>query len=175
MFFDLRTVYGEAGLVDELRRQVLDKTRANRIFLAYMVGNALKHRPPLSMFGRLTTIRSGEHRRTIDLKHTGVVPIIDLARIYALAGGHEAVNTQERLQVAAESNEISARSAHDLRDALEFMAFLRIRHQARQLEAGRAADSFLDPGTLSNFERTQLKDAFEVVQTLQSVLAQRYR
>jgi CBS domain-containing protein len=175
VFFDLRLIHGRASLVDDLRRHVLKQTQANRIFLAYMVGNALTHRPPLSLFGGLSPIRSGTHRDTIDLKHSGIVPIVDLARIYALAGGHAAVNTHDRLAVAAESKEISAQSAHDLRDALEFVSSLRIRHQARQLASGAQADNFITLDELSNFERSQLKDAFGVVQTLQSVLAQRYR
>ncbi len=175
VFFDLRLIHGQASLLDDLRRSVLQRTRSNRIFLAYMVGNALLHRPPLSMFGGISTIRAGEHRHTVDLKHSGIVPIVDLARIYALAGGHEVVNTHDRLSIAAEGQEISAQSAHDLRDALEFMATLRIRHQALQLARGEPADNYLALTELSNFERNQLKDAFGVVQTLQSVLAQRYR
>jgi CBS domain-containing protein len=174
VFFDLRVVYGRSSLLDELRHYVLAHTRGNGIFLAYMVGNALSRQPPLGLFGRLSPARTGEHRGTIDLKHLGIVPVVDLARVYALAGGHEAVNTHDRLEVAAQSGEISERSAHDLRDALEFLAATRIRHQARQLEAGLPADNFLRLAELSNFERTQLKDAFAVVQTLQSVLDQRY-
>ena len=55
------------------------------------------------------------------------------------------------------------------------MAALRIRHQAAQIAQGREVDNFLSLSEVSNFERSQLKDAFGVVQTLQSVLAQRYR
>ncbi|WP_157263438.1 putative nucleotidyltransferase substrate binding domain-containing protein [Azohydromonas aeria] len=175
VFFDLRAIHGRAELLDSLRAQVLRQTQGNRIFLAYMVGNALKHRPPLSLFGGIATVRAGKLRDAVDLKHSGIVPIVDLARIYALAGGHEAVNTYARLEVAAQSGEISEQSARDLRDALEFMAGLRIRHQAQQTRQGQAADNMLSLSELSNFERSQLKDAFAVVQTLQSVLAQRYR
>jgi CBS domain-containing protein len=62
-----------------------------------------------------------------------------------------------------------------LRDALEFMASLRLAHQARQLDEGTPPDNHLDLGEISNFERTQLRDAFAVVQKLQQVLAQRYQ
>ena len=103
------------------------------------------------------------------------MPIVDLARVYALAGGLEAVNTHERLLHAAESGQIGERNAHDLRDALEFVASLRIRHQARQLAGGGEADNFVEVETLSNFERSQLKDAFSVVQVVQKALAQRWR
>lgn len=175
VFFDLRLVHGPAYLLDDLRQEVLRRTRDNRIFLAYMVGNALTHRPPLTLFGGLATVTHEDRRDTIDLKHSGIVPIVDLARIYALAGGHAAVNTHDRLLIAAHSKEISERSAHDLRDALEFMGVLRIRHQATRMAQGLPADNHLTLSELSDFERSQLKQAFGVVQTLQSVLSQRYR
>jgi CBS domain-containing protein len=175
VFFDLRAVHGQATLLTELRRDMLRHTRGNSIFLAYMVGNALTHRPPLSLFGGISTVRHGERRDTVDLKHSGIVPIVDLARIYALAGAHEAVNTQERLAVAAQGGEISEQSARDLRDAFEFMGSLRLQHQARQIARNEPVDNMLPLGELSNFERDQLKRAFGVVQTLQSVLAQRWR
>jgi CBS domain-containing protein len=175
VFFDVRTVAGPPELLDDLRASVLKKTRDNRLFLAYMVGNALSRQPPLGLFGRLSTQRSGDHKGTIDLKHYGIVPVIDLARVYSLAAGHDAVNTHDRLAHASDSGEISPDSVRDLSDALDFLASLRIRHQAQQIAAGHDADNFLRPAELSNFEREQLKDAFGVVKQLQEVLAQRYR
>ena len=175
VFFDMRAIAGKTSLLDGLRRDVLHSTRGNTIFLAHMVGNALTHQPPLGLFKGLSTARSGDHKGTIDLKHTGVAPIVDLARVYALAGGHAEVNTHDRLLGAADGGDISAQSARDLRDALEFLADLRIQHQARQIAAGVPPDNFLHPEEISNFERTQLKDAFVVVQTMQAVLEQRYQ
>lgn len=154
---------------------MLAETREQRIFLAHMMRNALKHQPPLTLFGGTASVRHGELSDAVDLKHSGIVPIVDLARVYALAGGHEAVNTHDRLMAAAQSKEISEQNARDLRDALEFLATLRLQHQARQLAAGGEADNYLSLAEISNFERSQLKDAFGVVNTLQSVLAQRYR
>ena len=174
VFFDLRAVHGNSALLEDMRADVLQRTKGNSIFLAFMAGNALTHQPPLGMFKGISTIRSGEHKGTIDLKHNGIVPIVDLARVYALAGGHAEVNTHDRLTAASAGGAISEQGAHDLRDALEFLAFTRIQHQTRQMAAGKAPDNFLNPDEVSNFERTQLKDAFSVVQSLQSVLQQRY-
>ena len=175
VFFDVRVVAGRNELLDGLRAEVLRRTRGNSLFLAHMVGNALSRQPPLGLFGGLSTIRTGEHKGTLDLKHTGIVPVVDLARVYALAAGHDAVNTHDRLAHAADSGEISPQGVHDLRDALEYLSSVRIRHQARQMAAGSAADNHLRPEELSNFERGQLKDAFGVVKALQDVLAQRYQ
>jgi CBS domain-containing protein len=175
VFFDLRAIHGQSALLDGLRRDVLQRTKGNSLFLAYMVGNALKHRPPLGLFGTISLIRGGKNPGTIDLKHSAIVPIVDLARVYALADGLAAVNTSDRLEAAAQAGEVSAQSARDLKDALEFLAKLRIAHQARQIQSGQSPDNFLSLDELSNFERSHLKDAFSVVQTLQGVLGQRYQ
>jgi CBS domain-containing protein len=175
VFFDLRAIAGNATLLEQLHADVLLRTQGNSLFLSHMVGNALKHRPPLTMFGNIASTRKNKGPSTIDLKHQGIVPIVDLARVYALAGGLDAVNSHDRLEQAAEKGEISSGSSRDLRDALEFISTVRIAHQARQTAEGLAPDNFLALRELSNFERTHLKEAFHVVQTLQGVLELRYQ
>ncbi|MFZ2123544.1 MAG: putative nucleotidyltransferase substrate binding domain-containing protein [Rhodoferax sp.] len=174
VFFDLRAIHGQAELLDGLRQQVVQHTKGNSLFLAHMVSNALKHRPPLGLFGQITLSKGGDHPHTIDLKHTGIVPIVDLARVYALAAGVTVANTHDRLEVSAQAGEVTEQSARDLRGALEFLGKLRMAHQARQMAQGQAPDNFLALEELSNFERSHLKEAFSVVQTLQGVLGQRY-
>jgi len=104
VFFDLRLIHGQAALLDTLRHDLLQQTQDKSLFLAHMVSNALKHRPPLGLFGRLLTIRSGEHAGSIDLKHKGIVPVVDLARVYALAGGIAIANTHDRLAQASQTD-----------------------------------------------------------------------
>ncbi len=174
VFFDLRCIAGEKRLFTELREYLLNKTRGNQIFLAYMAGNALSSKPPLGFFRNFVLISGGEHDHTFDLKHNGIVPIVDLARVYALAAGSQAINTQDRLKEVASGGEVSHGGAHDLRDALEFVSSLRIKHQAKQIRAGIPPDNYMSPDDLSHFERSHLKDAFSVVRTMQSVLSQRY-
>ena len=175
VFFDLRRIYGDAALLDDMRSETLANTSANGIFLAHLARNALDRKPPLSLFGGLSTARSGSHRGTIDLKLLAIAPIVDLARIFALASGQSAVNTRHRLEMAVHGGSLSEQGSHDLRDAHEFLAALRIQHQARQMSAGETPDNFLLPDELSQFERTQLKDAFKVVAEMQDVVGQRYQ
>jgi len=174
VFFDLRAIHGKTELLDDLRQQVAQQTKGNSLFLAHMVSNALKHRPPLGMFGQITLQKGKEHPNTIDMKHTGLVPIVDLARVYALAAGVTVANTHDRLEVSSQAGEVSEQAARDLRDALEFLGKLRIAHQARQTAQNTPPDNYLPLEELSNFERSHLKEAFSVVQTLQGVLQQRY-
>lgn len=174
VFFDMRSLFGETDLYTNLRDFVLKKSAGNRIFLAFMAGNALSHQPPLGFFKNFVLIRGGEHDHTFDLKHHGVVPIIDLARTYALDAGLIAINTEERLKMAADNKIISQDGAKDLLDALEFISITRLRHQARQIHKGESADNFMAPDDMSNFERNHLKDAFNVVKLMQTALASSY-
>ena len=175
VFFDMRHIYGDEDLFTELRRYVLEKTRGNRIFLAYMAVNALSHQPPLGFFRNFVLIRGGQHDRTFDLKHNGIVPIVDLARVYALSAGVDVVNTPERLSASVAGGEVTAEGAEDLRETLEFINSMRIQHQARQLRAGQEADNFMSPDDLSHFERNHLKDAFSVVRSMQNTLGNRFQ
>ncbi|WP_135076535.1 DUF294 nucleotidyltransferase-like domain-containing protein [Terasakiella sp. SH-1] len=174
IFFDMRSIYGDERLYAELRDFVLKKSTGNRIFLSFMAGNALTHQPPLGFFKNFVLIRGGEHDHTFDLKHNGVVPIIDLARTYSLDAGLTEVNTKDRLKAAVEKKIISKDGSDDLLDALEFISITRLRHQAQQIRNGEKADNFMAPENMSHFERNHLKDAFNVVKTMQSALATAY-
>jgi CBS domain-containing protein len=170
VMFDLRPIGGAARLFGDLQQETLAAAAKNSIFVAHMITNSLKHTPPLGLIRGIATIRSGEHRNHVDLKLNGVVPVADLARIYALQGRLGAVNTRARLLAAAEAGVISASGARDLTEAYDLIAQTRLDHQAARVRAGEKPDNFLAPADLSDFERSHLRDAFVVVRTMQSAL-----
>lgn len=170
VMFDLRPIGGKTALFDDLQQEVLSLARANSIFVAHMVSNSLKHTPPLSLFRGFALIRSGEHKNSVDLKHSGVVPVVDLGRVYALQGALEETNTRDRLEAARDLKIISESGARDLIDAYDLIAELRLRHQAEQIRKDQKPDNFLLPGQLSELERNHLRDAFMLVKMMQSVL-----
>jgi CBS domain-containing protein len=172
VMFDLRPIGGDRSLFEGLRADTLAAARANSIFVAHMVSNSLKHQPPLGLLRGLATLRSGEHRNRIDMKMNGVVPVVDLGRIYALRGKLTAVNTRSRLEAAREAGVVSEAGGRDLLDAYDLVAQTRLEHQAEQVRAGERPDNFLAPAALSAFERSHLRDAFVVVRTMQSAATQ---
>jgi CBS domain-containing protein len=137
VFFDLRPVQDPEGLFAELHERVIALSKTDRIFIAYMAANALKHRPPLGFFRNFVLIHGGDHDHTFDIKHRGIVPIVDLARVYALSMGLDEINTLERLKAAAEVGGLSKDGAANLVDAVEFIGTLRMRHQAINSSTGR--------------------------------------
>lgn len=170
VMFDLRPIGGDESLFANLQSDTLKAASKNSIFTAHMVSNSLKHQPPLGLLRGLATIRSGDHRNQLDLKHNGVVPVVDLGRVYALQGQLGEVNTRARLDAAITEGAVSRSGGADLLDAYDLIAEMRLDHQTRQIKSGDRPSNYLDPSALSDFERSHLRDAFVVVKTMQSAL-----
>ncbi|MCH8467425.1 MAG: DUF294 nucleotidyltransferase-like domain-containing protein [Roseinatronobacter sp.] len=172
VMFDLRPIGGQVGLFRALQDETLAAAAKNSIFVAHMISNSVKHTPPLGLLRSFATIRSGEHKNHVDMKLSGVVPVTDLARVYALRGRISAANTRARLLVAEEQGVISVSGARDLIEAYDLIANLRLENQANLVRMGRKPDNYLAPSDLSDFERSHLRDAFVVVRTMQSAVGQ---
>ena len=174
IFFDLRPVYGDVSLFNELQDNVLTQTKNSEFFISHMVGNALTHQPPLGFFKSFVMVQDDKHKNTLDIKHRGIVPIVDIARVIALDNGIKATNTVDRLDEALKCHALSAEMHGNLIDALEYIGSLRIRHQAKLIRAGLAADNYLPPDELSGLEKNHLKDSFSVIKIMQTFFESRY-
>ena len=173
-FLDLRLVAGDAGLHEKLCEAISAESVHDERYLAQLVENTLENRPPLGFFRSFVVIDSGEHANKLDIKTKGIIPIVDLARIQALAVGVTEVNTVRRLRACAARKVLSAEAASELEEAYEFLGLLRVRHQVEQIRAGHGADNFIDPDGLTSLERRHLKDVFAVIASMQRTLAMRY-
>ncbi len=175
IFFDLDGIHGDTQMAEELKTLIADKARQSQRFLTYLARNALNRTPPLGFFRTFVMEQDGKQNDTFNLKRRGTAPISDLIRIHALACGSRAQNSFERLQAISETRLLPEGGVENLRDALEFIAIVRIRHQALAIEDGREPDNNVRPEDLSPFERNHLKDAFQVVSNAQKFLRYRYQ
>ncbi|MFL0806111.1 MAG: CBS domain-containing protein [Oceanobacter sp.] len=175
IFFDLDGVHGETQWADELVDFVTQHATNNTRFLAHMARNALNRTPPLGFFKGFVMEQDGKHLPSINLKRRGTAPLSDLIRIHALAIGSTARNSFERLDDIAASGLLPEGNPRDLSDALEYIALVRIKHQAADIERGDQADNNIEPELLSTFERRNLKEAFQVVDRAQGFLRYRYQ
>ncbi|WP_305857950.1 putative nucleotidyltransferase substrate binding domain-containing protein [Balneatrix alpica] len=175
IFFDLDGVYGQVEWAEQLRQQVAEQAKQHPRFLAAMARNALNRTPPLGFFKDFVMEQDGEHKNSINLKRRGTAPLADLIRVHALAIGSTALNSFERLAEVMEANILPKGRGPDLRDALEFIAMVRIRHMAADLQNGQEPDNNIEPDSLSDFERRNLKDAFQILSDAQKYLKFRYQ
>lgn len=175
IFFDIRPVYGDKGLAKNLQQFMLEKSRNSSIFLAALAQNALSNPPPMGIFRRFVVEQNGEHRNELNLKLRGVIPIVDIARLHALANGIDKVNTMDRLQALVDCKAMTIEDGRNMQDALMLIMQLRVKHQALQIIAGEKPDNYINPGELSKLRQKQIKDAFAIVKDAQQAIKLNYR
>jgi len=174
IFFDLDGIHGETRFAEELKTLIVRKASGSQRFLTFLARNALNRTPPLGFFRTFVLEEDGKHQKSFNLKRRGTAPVSDLIRVHALACGSRSQNSFERLRDIAQTSLMLEDDAGNLRDALEFISIVRIRHQALAIEEGREPDNNVRPEDLSPFERSHLKDAFQIVSNAQKFLRFRY-
>ena len=132
---------------------------------------ALSFRPPTGFLRDFVVEHSGERRGQLDIKHGGMIPIVDLARWAGMAAGVASASTLERLRAAEAAGTMEGPEAQTLIEAFGFIFSLRLDHQVEQLRRGEAPDDFIDPRTLNPLARSYLREAFRAVASVQANLA----
>ncbi len=124
---------------------------------------ALSFRPPTGFLRDFVVEHSGERRGQLDIKHGGLIPIVDLARWAGMAAGIASASTLERLRAAEAAGTMESPEARTLMEAFGFIFSLRLDHQVEQLRRGQMPDDFIDPKTLNPLARSYLREAFRAV------------
>jgi len=132
---------------------------------------ALSFRPPTGFLRDFVVEHSGERRGQLDLKHGGLIPIVDLARWAGMAAGLASASTLERLRAAEAAGTMQSAEAQTLMEAFGLISSLRLDHQVEQLRRGEAPDDFIAPRTLNPLARSYLREAFRAVASVQANLS----
>lgn len=172
VFFDFRGIFGDRGLAQRLRDEVVAHARATPRFLKQMSDNALRNRPP-SPGGMFEGVLGDGGGEPVDLKLNGTVPFVDAARIWALGAGFGDTNTSARLRRLVELNKVPAEEVQAWIDAFEFLQLMRLREQHRRGNRPQAADdnpNVVDPRQLSPLDRRILRESFRQARKVQQRL-----
>jgi CBS domain-containing protein len=168
ILLDGRTVYGPAELDP---RPILLEPENRAALLPTMLRLALALKLPTGRRGNISVEGSGEHSGTFDIKHGGLLPVVDIARFAALKAGANVTATIERLRAASELGAIEPAHARTLEEAYDLFSTLRLEHQIQQLARGDEPDDHVDPNELSELARRYLRDAFHEVAAVQKSLS----
>jgi CBS domain-containing protein len=166
---DSRPVWGAgagASVADALW-----EARSHPNLLRLLARFALSFRPPTGFLRDFVVEHSGERRGQLDIKHGGLIPIVDLARWAGMAAGIASASTAERLRAAEAGGALESSEARTLVEAFDFIFALRLDHQVEQLRRGETPDDFIDPTTLNPLARSYLRSAFRAIASVQSGLA----
>src|SRR5690348_7824614 len=94
---------------------------------------ALSFRPPTGFLRDFVVEHSGERRGQLDIKHGGLIPIVDLARWAGMAAGAPSGSTVERLRAAEAAGTLEGPDARTLMEAFGFIFSLRLRSEERRV------------------------------------------
>ena len=174
IFFDMRCVHGEYSLVRELQDEMLGLFADSPLFVSFLARDALRSKIPIGIFRNLVLEKADDGKKVFNAKKQALMPIIDIARTHALAAGISQVGTINRLDALVEAGKMNVDDAESLKDAMLFVNELRISHQARQVDEGKAPDNLITPADLSTLERDYLKDAFSVIRAALDALRRNF-
>jgi CBS domain-containing protein len=175
VFQDLRVLYGDKSLGDELRTHICECARSNPIFFPNMARNIIRFKPPIGLFGRFLLEKKGEHRGKLDLKKGGLFALTRGIGLIALESGILGGTTWSKLEKLNNLHLVSDQDIEVIQDAFSCLMKMRLREQLIALTSGREADNFVDPLTLSEPEREQLRTALRGVDTLIKLLTSHYQ
>jgi CBS domain-containing protein len=169
IFFDFRSIAGEAELAANLRAWIARTVPGNETFLHLMAENALQGGLPIGFFGN---IESDGGAGGINLKTQGTRVFVDAARVHALATGTVSTHTATRLREAGQALGVPGDEVESSVAAFFYLLLLRLRRQ----QTGTAAEpNRIDPAALNSLERRVLKESLLQARRLQRRLALDYQ
>ncbi|WP_117234897.1 putative nucleotidyltransferase substrate binding domain-containing protein [Vibrio maerlii] len=174
VFLEIRSIYGNSDFERILRDEMHANIRDNREFLGMLTNDAINTNPPLGIFNSLVLEKSGENKKTLNVKKYAINLIIDLARIYGLAVESDESATDERFKAAHEKGVLSEDAMKNILGAYQYILSFRFSHQLEALKHGKTPDNHIDPNSFGSFERNHLKDAFRIIADLQDAAKVRF-
>ena len=170
IFFDFRGVWGDLELTHQLKSFLLDCVAKRAGFLRHLAENALFFKPPIGMFGKLVVESKGEHKGTINVK-SAMLPVVDLARIYALKHRIVQTNTLTRLFRLYTKHILSNKEYIDLVQSYNYVMHLRFLRQITTIiDEEKQPDNYVNPKNLSYLDNAMLKEVFKKIEQVQQKL-----
>jgi len=168
IFLDFRNAFGNSALVEELRDFIFHLLEGNDLFLAYMLLDVVRFKPPIGFISRFLP------EKEIDIKKSGVFPITQGVKAMALMGRIRETSTLGRIEELLRKGLLPSDLGTDLKEAYTFLQTLRLKSQIEKVKEGREPDNQVNLERLSKLERDLLKDSLKVVGEFQSFIERRY-
>lgn len=173
IFFDYRGVWGDGSLPNLLTEHIFAslQKRSTR-FIATLARAATDNPSPLTFFRNFVVEASGEHKDAFDLKARVMRPLTDAARVLMLSSRQGGVNnTMARFRRLAELEPQNAELYLSAVDAYETVTRLRATIGLQTGDSGR----YVKPEKLSRLQRLLLRNSFEPVREIQTLLELRFQ
>jgi len=174
IFFDFRPVFGESRFCSDLHKHIREVIKKHPAFFIFMTENIQKLKPPLSLFGNIVVGSSKTQPEAFDIKRT-MIPLLDMARIYALKKGIRETSTLSRLRLLYQHGIFNENQYEERTEAYKLLMLMRFKHQVEQLTKGIPPDNFINPESISTIEQAVLKKIFNQISDFISKLVMDFK
>jgi len=166
IFFDFRTVHGEADFAAELRRHIDGVLGQEPPFLLHYAQYTLQYKAPLSFFGHIVLEEGKEGAKTFNIKDA-LMPVNNFARLYAFRHGVAEVNTLDRLHALLDVGALRESLHDEAVKVYDYLMQLRLASQVKAIDREESPGNDIDPRELTHIEVTLLKQAFAQIAEIQ--------
>ncbi len=174
MFFDMRRLYGDPALAQQLQQAVIQAVSSSAPFLARSAANIVRFSHPFGWFGRIQTeVKDGV--RCFDVKKNGLFPITEGVKVLIQQQGLVGGNTHQRIEMLEKAQVLNSKQARNLVASFDVLLHLRLKAQFDALAQGQRPHNFLNFEGLDRLQIGQLKLALETVQTFGRFLEQHFQ
>jgi CBS domain-containing protein len=175
LIFDSAPLYGNAALYDRYMNHAFEELSKNQNVLRQMHEEEEgRHRVPLGLFHSFITEKGGPHKKEIDMKRSGLLFIIESARLLAMKHGIRETSTLGRLQALVEKGVIQGDDSEYFENAYRVILHHTLMAQADNYLHKGSADYFLNPYELSDRSQGILKNAFKAISRLQDIVGSEF-
>ncbi len=175
MFSDMRTLWGDTTLEEELRAHIIKPSPEHTLFIARLAANVCRFVPPLGFFGGIKVEKGGENAGKIDLKKAGIFALTEGIKILALEQGVLGGSTHDKLDYLRENKLLPLEQINDLAASYNLLSFIRIRNQVDAIASNTEPSNFIAPNSLNRVEKGRLIVSLEVVKSFESTLKSHFQ
>ncbi|MEO5339281.1 MAG: DUF294 nucleotidyltransferase-like domain-containing protein [Magnetococcus sp. MYC-9] len=172
--YDARAVVGNVGLFLEARDFFMAHLPNDQAFYAHFAMPVLAFKTPLGLFKRFI-VEKGDKQGQIDLKKSGIFPIVHGVRSLALEQRLLDPNTVRRIRGLVRCGVLERAFGMDLIEAFDFVSGLRIKVRLDYLVHSKPATDFLLLNTLGRLDRENLRDCFVLVDRFKQLVSYHFR
>jgi signal-transduction protein with cAMP-binding, CBS, and nucleotidyltransferase domain len=157
--------------VRQLREHVTTNVGRSRGFTRELYRHTADVRTALGWFNWLSVeTEDPQHRGKVNLKHNGLLPLVDAVRLFALQAGVAETGTLARLEALTGAGVLDRDQQEYLASAFEHLTRLLLSQQIGEFEAERPITTWVHPANLSKRDHESLIDSLHAIEHLRSKL-----
>jgi PAS domain S-box-containing protein len=164
IFFDLRHIYGDPSIIEQLKGEMFSLTNAKSVFFYHLAQSVQRFKP----------VSYSDKMETIDLKKA-VALVVGFARLYALQHKIEATNTMIRISNLIELERINRDFGESVLQAYRYLMELRFRVQSENILSNAIPDNVFPVDNLSHIEKAKLKAALSEISEIPTQIGFDYK